>query len=114
MQIKDSVRLAALLPQTVLAIMVANSVWGRVGQTELTVTSCNDGAHAGKPAVKYEARDPHYSGRAADLRIKDVPVNLRGQVVDAFRAALGPSYRVLWESQGTDNEHVHVQYEGAI
>ena len=111
MQLKDTVRLQAVLPQTVLAALISETVFQRVGCVGAVITSCNDSEHGGHP-VAGEDKDPHYTGRAIDLRVRHVAKDLRSQVFSALRDALGNEYRLLWESVGTDNEHFHVQYEG--
>jgi len=111
MRLKADVLLGQLKTQTLAGMVIADYVLKKIADRELRVTSGSDGKHGGK-GVAGEARDPHYTGRAFDFGIKEVPVNLRAQVVDEIRTALGPSFRVLWESQGSPNEHVHVQYEG--
>ena len=111
MMLKDSVRLGGLLPQTVLAYVIAESVFQRVAGSGCRMTSCNDSQHGGHP-VAGENKDPHYTGRAIDLGIKEIPVAVRGTLVNALGAALGTEYDVLWEARGTDNEHLHIQYTG--
>lgn len=64
--------------------------------------------HQGRP-VAGDLRDPHYMGKAADFSIKLVPVDKRQGLVDMIENDLGPDFVVLWESQGTPNEHIHVQ-----
>ena|SRR5689334_13825065 len=115
MRLKPDVVLANLRPQTVLAMQVAESVIKRIAGVgfELRITSGSDGKHPGKP-VAGEATDPHYTGRAFDFGIKDIPEAMRQQVIFALADALGPQYRVFHESIGQPNEHGHVQYEGAI
>ena len=112
MMLKDSVRLGGLMPQMVLACLIAESVFQRVANTGAVITSANDSEHGGK-GVAGETKDPHYTGRAVDLRIKQVSQATRQQVVNALGAALGPEYDLLWEARGTDNEHLHIQYTGA-
>lgn len=107
-QIKDTARLAGLVPQMVLALVVAEGVYADYG-AGLCITSANDSVHSGRP-VAGEARDPHYTGKAVDVRIHQVSGNKRAELVAALEAQLGPEFFVLWESQGLENEHVHIQY----
>ena len=104
---KSEVRATKIYPEIFTAIVTANTVFG-----DVTVTSLNDGSHAGR-GVDGEAIGPHYNGRAVDLRVKDLDPGIRADRIAQLRArltALNPKYVVLWESQGTVNEHVHVQY----
>jgi len=107
--LKAGVGLGLLKLQTWIAVQIADSVWGQV-----VVTSCNDSEHKGH-AIAGEDKDPHYTGRAVDLRLNDRPVgNARALAVDKLVQALGPAYRVIHENVGTDAEHAHVQYEGPL
>lgn len=111
MMLKGSARFARLLPQTLLGIVVAESQFQRVAGTGVVVTSANDSEHKGR-GVAGEDKDPHFTGRAVDLRIKHVDPQVRSTLVEALGQALGTEYTLLWESRGTDNEHLHLQYEG--
>lgn len=104
-QLKPGVRLKDLQPQVVLAITVAEHIWWHAAQTMLVVTSCNDGEH--------KADSFHYRGLAVDLRIKTMPEKLRAQAVRQLQDALGAEFDVLHEGVGTDQEHVHCEYDPA-
>ena len=103
--LKPGVKLTNLTPQVVLAITVAEHIWWNAAQTTLVVTSCNDGQH--------KDGSLHYSGAAADLRIKTMPEKLRPVAVQQLIAALGPDFDVLHEYIGTANEHAHVEFDPA-
>ena len=111
MRLKDSVRLAKLLPQTVVGLIVAESVYQRVAGQGVRLTSGSDSEHTGH-GVAGEKDDPHYTGRAIDLGIKEITQGLRSTLVEALGEALGPAYDVLWEAKGLDGEHLHLQYTG--
>lgn len=110
MRLKSTVRLGKLKPQIVLALYVAADVWAQHGEV-LTITSANDSIHSGRPVVS-ELKDPHYTGRAVDIRIKDVDKSKRADIVMSLKTALTQEYLILWESQDGDNEHVHIQFQG--
>jgi hypothetical protein len=110
--LKETARFGQLKPQLVLGLIVAESVFQRRG-LDAVVTSCNDSVHGGKPVLG-ESQDPHYTGRAVDLRMRHVPCDQTREVIAAaIAAALGPTFRTIHESIGTENEHLHIQYEGA-
>lgn len=102
------------------AIERAAEVWGfHVG--ELVVTSLNDGQH--------RKGSFHYSNQACDLRTHNLPskaVKLRCLVDLAkeldcteqtgpmdYREPGGNGFRVLLESFGKPQEHVHAEWRGA-
>lgn len=114
MILKGSVKLGQLRPQMVLACLVIESVFQRVAGLDAVITSGNDSMHAGQPIVADDTQDPHYTGRACDFRIKHVPEPIRAGLVNEIKTALTEEFDVLWESQDTDNEHVHVQYRGTL
>lgn len=104
--LKPGVKLTGLQPQTVLAICIADGVFSRRG-IECVVTSGNDGTH--------KEGSFHYRGLAADFRLKHI-VNPeeRKRVVAEIRTncgTLGTQYDVLHEGAGTDNEHLHIEYD---
>lgn len=104
--LKPGVKLTDLQPQIVLALQIAEGLWAKYGQPTLVVTSCNDSKHI--------AGSLHYTGRAVDLRIKSIPsANREKLVIDLDNAFGGDSseFDVLWENQGTMNEHLHIEHD---
>ena len=76
---------------------------------DVTVTSARDGKHSG-------SGDPHHSGEAFDLRTKSLTAAQKQGLLQRLRAGLyreptGPGRRfyAFLESEGTANEHIHVQ-----
>jgi hypothetical protein len=65
--------------------------------------------HSGRP-VAGDTVNPHYLGKAADFRIWNVKPERRQELVDKIESELGEEFVVLWENQGHDNEHLHVQH----
>ena len=54
--------------------------------------------------------DPHTKGMAHDFRSKHIPAPGERQIVrDELQRILGPLYFVLWENEGLDTEHLHIQ-----
>jgi len=103
MQLKLGVRLEKLQPQTVLAMLVVNDVCWRWG-VECVLTSVNDSKHM--------AKSWHYEGRAFDVRTKYPELDGREQEFrDEVARDLGPNYDVTIEAIGTEDEHLHVEYD---
>jgi len=114
---KSTVNFDKLHPAIVLALHIANEIWESHGYSELWITSANDGFHAGQP-VSGEKLDPHFTGRAVDIRIKsehpwDIQMfstETKSMLVKALKSQLAPQFVIIHEAKGTDNEHVHLQY----
>jgi hypothetical protein len=68
----------------------------------LVITSGNDSTHG--------ANSRHYRDEAIDVRSKSFPSRAsKLAFVKRLEAALGDRFRVLFENDGTENEHFHVQ-----
>jgi hypothetical protein len=97
--LKDTVALAppgihlALLD----ALLTAADVYARWGYP-LVVTSLGDSQHT--------PHSLHYEGKAADLRVRHLPIHDRPAVVRELQHALGPQYDVLLEV-----DHIHLEYD---
>ena len=102
---KDDVpELQALRLPILRAIVVAAGVLAGFG-LRFTITSLNDGRHSRKSF--------HYHGMALDIRTRDEgptyaqwPLELKNQIADALRNALGGDYDVVVEST-----HLHVEFD---
>lgn len=103
MAIKYGVRLTDLVPQMVLAYAIVKDVFNRfMPFYKVIITSGNDGRHSIKSL--------HYYGRALDFRTKDYIGN-KFRLFEEVKIALGDNYDVVLEDVGTDNEHLHVEYD---
>ena len=102
---KSGVKLAELTPQVVLALVIADELWRDRG-SDLRITSANDGIHPGGLRPSF-----HPKGQAVDLGIKDIPEGNRMALITALADRLGAEFDVLWEHRGTDNEHIHLQWD---
>ena len=69
------------------------------------ITSGRDGKH------KVTSR--HYSGRALDLRTRDLTPAKRIVYRDALQEELGPDFKVLYELTPRPVGHIHISYIGA-
>lgn len=72
------------------------------GVNEMVITSVNDSKHTPKSR--------HYTNEAFDLRTKHIRTKARKLAVrDWLAKALGAEFTVLFEAEGTANEHLHLQ-----
>lgn len=78
-----------------LALTIADSIYQEHGH-KMVITSLRDGAHSHTSL--------HYSGAAADLRIRGLESPQR--VADEIRTALNRHYDVILES-----DHIHVEWQ---
>lgn len=102
--IKPGVHLTDLCPQMVLASYVVDGVYADFGIKECWITSANDSKHS--------ERSWHYKGRACDYRTHQQELNGREQALrDEVKRRLTNEYDVVLEAVGTDNEHLHVEYD---
>ena len=99
MKLKKGVTPNGLMPQLLLALMVADQVWADNGQ-ELVVTSLNDSKHS--------RTSLHYAGCAADLRTRYFDPDQVETIAELLREALGncPDYDVVVES-----DHIHLEWQ---
>lgn len=68
----------------------------------LVITSINDGEHM------KDSR--HYTNEAIDVRTHNfLTTQMKQEFRREFEKFLGPKFRVILESLGTDNEHLHIQ-----
>ena len=113
-RLKTGVRIQGVQAPLLLGLFLAEQVYASIG-VECVVTSLNDGKHCdasqGRPCPDGRPRSLHADGLAADLRIKDVHPTKRELVVVRLTDVLGPEWDVKWEYKGTDNEHVHLEFD---
>lgn len=112
MKLKPGVKLTNIVPQLVVAMLVVEVICHRYG-VEFVVTSCNDSKH-GDGSLHHCVAGKYTDGmcRAFDVRTKYNNLNTREQEFrDAIKEALGDEFDVVLEAVGTDNEHVHVEYD---
>lgn len=99
--VKPGVLLAST-PQVATIRAAVNRVWSKRGLTA-TITSGLDGTH--------KRQSKHYEGLAEDYRTKDLPQAWKLPMFEEVRLILGSDYDVVFESPGTDNEHLHVEFD---
>lgn len=101
-QLKAGVKLTDMKPQMVLAATIVDCIYRKYVYEICVITSANDSTHSEKSL--------HYSGNALDFRTKTIGP-LKATIVAEIKAALGPDFDVILEGLGTDNEHLHVEYD---
>jgi hypothetical protein len=100
-KLKPGVSLKGMQPQVVLAALIVESIYASHSAV-CTITSCNDSVHS--------TNSLHYNGLALDFRTKDYTQD-KQQLLAEIIVALGAEFDVLLESEGKDNEHLHVEYD---
>ena len=98
--LKPGVRVGGIKPELLLAIMVLDDIFASAGQPFI-ITALTDGQHM--PESK------HYTGHAVDIRTRDVN-NPAGLAAKA-KERLGMDYDVLFEGAGTENQHLHIEFD---
>ncbi len=68
-----------------------------------TIISAHDSYHI------HDKWSRHRYGQAVDINLADLPLNQRRRVVRILEGTLPKDYKVRWESQYTQNEHIHLQ-----
>ena len=95
--LKQGVRLLGVKPETVAAMIVANSIFQK-REVPFVVTSVVDGKH--------RRGSRHYSGYAFDVRTRNLSQTHAIDVHKEMKDALGDDYDVLLESN-----HIHIEYD---
>jgi len=101
LKIKPGVQFATIAPAGARILEVLRVI-ARTSPHDLTITSGTDGTHSGPG-------DPHHSGEAYDVRVKDLTPWQVQVLVGRLTASLGPRFYVLHESPDTPNAHIHIQ-----
>lgn len=71
---------------------------------EVVITSAMDSVHG--------PNSLHYALRALDIRMKNFPSDqLKLYFAQRLREEFGPDYDVIVEGLGTDQQHIHLEYD---
>ena len=97
MKLKLGVKLTGVQWQMFVAAIKVEYILEKYGQ-ECVITSGTDGQHS--------PLSLHYRGWALDFRTTSLPKLHYGIVTAEIRAALGPDYDAVFES-----DHLHVEYD---
>lgn len=101
-EFKDGTKITDLKPQTVLALMLCRQIYSDNFIASMVVTSANDGRHMDG--------SKHYTGEAFDLRTRGTGRST--QIASETRRILRPlGFDVVFEDEGGENEHLHVEYD---
>ncbi len=85
-----------------IALQVVEEAFGGFG-LDTTITAGSDGLH--------KDGSLHYKGLALDFRTKD-GAGLQKGIAQTVKARLEQAgYDVIFEGIGTENEHLHVEYD---
>lgn len=112
MELKYGVKLTGLTPQMALAAMVVKSVCDQFN-VPCVVTSGNDSRH-GDGSLHHCKSGKYTDGlcRALDFRTKYPTLDGKEQIFrDTVASRLGIEFDVVQEAVGTDDEHLHVEYD---
>ncbi len=96
--LKAGASIRGLRPEVVLAVVVADQVYGKHGCGDLMVTEGTGGKHG--------SGSLHYVGLAADLRTGNLPAGTLSVVANDLRALLGAEYDVVVEET-----HLHIEFQ---
>ena len=106
-RLKPGVRVGGLRSEIFFAVQVAEGVWSRHGAEELVISGGMEGKHM--------RGSEHYTFLAVDLRTKDLgTVYDRSPARNAcieLQGRLGADYDVIFESEGKENEHAHIEFD---
>jgi hypothetical protein len=91
-----------IAPELLLGVMVVNSIYDDLG-IDCVITSITDGKHM--------EHSRHYLGDAIDIRCKNIPTRLRGDVYTLIKSSLTTDYNVVWEARGKPQEHFHISWK---
>ena len=97
MNLKEGVNLTGIKPELTVGLMVMNAVYTTFGY-EMTITSVNDSQHSIKSL--------HWSGNAADLRIRNLTQEDTSAIYHDGVKALGEHFDLVWEK-----DHFHLEYQ---
>jgi hypothetical protein len=102
LSLKPNVRIFGLRPELIVALLVVQLAFSELGY-DCIITTALDGVHS--------VGSEHYNGLALDFRTKHVPgsviYGLRQRIADS----LGADFDVLYEGAGSDNAHLHVEFD---
>lgn len=103
MILKPGVKFGNHIMAILCAMRVVETIYEKHG-VEFVITSINDGKHMD--------RSLHYEDRAFDVRTKNIPFSVQKESIrKEIKTALGNDFDVILESEGTDNEHLHVEHD---
>lgn len=97
MNLKTGVTLVGIRPELMVGLIIANEVYRSHG-VDMVITSIMDGVHS-KTSL-------HYSGQAADLRIKNLGNVDRYDIAEEIKDRVGIDFDVIVEAT-----HIHLEFQ---
>jgi len=98
---KSTVRMSPALA-AIVVFKVISDICSMMGY-DVWLTSANDGQH--------KVGSLHYQDKAWDFRTHHLLPQDKKEIVKALKKRLEPQFDVLFEYEGTENEHVHIEYD---
>ncbi len=100
--VKTGVVFNRLLPEIYNLFPIIEEVWNHFNQVPV-ITSANDGKHM--------QGSRHYTDQAIDLRSKTLDPEQKQHALSELRRRAGRDYDILLECEGTENEHLHLEWD---
>jgi len=106
MKLKRTSRVFGATPEIIIALVVVESVF-QAHEINPVVTSLRDSLHSPK--------SKHYIGAAVDIRMRYIHESDRQVLItNEIREALTSEYDVVLEGVGTDNVHLHIEFDPTL
>lgn len=115
-EVKSSVCFKQMRPEIYNIFHIISDVYAK-HNSHCVITSANDGIHKGYRLFRDGDTDPskvskHYLNLAIDVRTRHLPNrDIKYKILTDLREALGTGYLVLYESEGSANEHFHIHFK---
>jgi len=100
LRFKAGVSLQGIQPEIVATFQTVEAAFA---PKEAVVTSAKDGRH--------KRGSLHFSGNAIDLRVRHLVEGEAVRIHLTIKTALTDEYDVLHEYIGTDDEHIHIEFQ---
>lgn len=99
MRLKEGVLIKGIKAETVLGIMLVDSIYrDTIGKNNLVITSISDGQHM--------KNSKHYSGFAFDIRTIDLTEDKKQHLFRELKFFLNYEFDVVLEKT-----HIHIEYD---
>lgn len=99
MRLKQGVKLNGIQPQTVVGMMIVQSIMQDPRCPEFVITSCSDSQHG--------LKSKHWTGQAFDMRCRTFSTQeLRDEILIRMIDSLGHDFDVVDE-----DDHFHIEWD---